>query len=159
MAMWIGLSATQDCCRQKCEIRTRLVAIVQFTPPRQTRHRQDRLVVSGGRCELDVTEAARRLPIYSCTNPHSGQYNMTPHSHRMSILQYYFCSDSPFSTCLFYYCLHFVDKSRRSQTQPPYGIHGTRPSNFGDRGEQSIFGPLQLFLSGCHFLLGSVGGL
>ena len=29
-------------------------AIVQFTPARQTRHRQDRLVVSGGRFELGM---------------------------------------------------------------------------------------------------------
>ena len=29
----------------------------QFTPPRQTRHRQDRLVVSGGRCELVFRES------------------------------------------------------------------------------------------------------
>ena len=30
-------------------------AIVQYTPPHQTRHRQDRLVVSGGRCEFGIS--------------------------------------------------------------------------------------------------------
>jgi len=30
----------------------------QFTPPRQTRHRQDRLVASGGQCELGIRNPA-----------------------------------------------------------------------------------------------------
>ena len=119
MAVWIGLSTTQDCYRQKCEVRTRLVAIVQFTPPRQTRHRQDRLVVSGGRCELDVSEAARRLPIYSCTNPHSGQYNMTPHSHRMSILQYYFALILRFRPVFFtIVCILWINQDGLRRNRP-----------------------------------------
>jgi len=38
-------------------------AIVQFTPPRQTRHRQDRLVVSGGRCELCIMCFENSVPL------------------------------------------------------------------------------------------------
>jgi len=34
--------------------------IVQFTPPRQTRHRQDCFVVSGGRCELGISRSTPR---------------------------------------------------------------------------------------------------
>jgi len=33
-----------------------IIAIVQFRPPSQTRHRLNCLVVSGGRCELCITE-------------------------------------------------------------------------------------------------------
>ena len=38
-------------------------AIVQFTPQRQTRRRQDRLVVSGGGCELGIRVSSYRVSI------------------------------------------------------------------------------------------------
>ena len=47
-------SRHQDCRRQKTRTLNTFRAIVQFTPLRQTRHRQDRLVLSGGRRELDI---------------------------------------------------------------------------------------------------------
>ena len=54
-AVWIVFPTTQDCRRQKIWSLNTLIAIVQFTSPRQTRQRQDCLVVSGGRCELGIT--------------------------------------------------------------------------------------------------------
>ena len=53
-AVWTGFS-TRDCRRQKMWSLSTLTAIVQFTPPRQTWHRQDCLVASGRRCELGIT--------------------------------------------------------------------------------------------------------
>jgi len=51
-AVWIGFQTTQDCRRKKIWSLNTFRAIVQFTPAHQTRHREDRLVVSGRRCEL-----------------------------------------------------------------------------------------------------------
>jgi len=54
-AVWIGFPTTQDCRRQKIWSKLNTFsAIVQFTPAHQTRHREDRLVLSGGRCELGI---------------------------------------------------------------------------------------------------------
>ena len=39
-----------------------LIAITQFTSPRQTRHRQDGLVLSGGRCELGIRHIVFPVP-------------------------------------------------------------------------------------------------
>ena len=55
-AVWIGYSTTQDCRRQKIWIVNTLIAIVQFTPPRQTR--QDYFVVS---CVAVWIESAQPL--------------------------------------------------------------------------------------------------
>jgi len=51
--------------RQKILSLNTFRAIVQFTPAHQTRHRQHCLVVSGGRCELDITGATRARPLTS----------------------------------------------------------------------------------------------
>jgi len=61
---WIP-PTTQDCRRQKIWSLNTFRAVVQFTPARQTRRRQDRLVVSGGRCELGITLSTRRLGLCS----------------------------------------------------------------------------------------------
>ena len=46
-AVWTGFSTTQGCRRQKIWSLNTFKAIVRFMPAHQTRHRQDRLVVSG----------------------------------------------------------------------------------------------------------------
>ena len=46
-AMYIGFSTTQDFRRQRIWSLNTLTAIIQFTPPCQTRHWQDCFVVSG----------------------------------------------------------------------------------------------------------------
>ena len=57
--MWIGFPTTQNCRRQKIWSLNTLIALVQFTPPRQTRHRLDCFVVSGGRCKLGIIWVTR----------------------------------------------------------------------------------------------------
>ena len=53
-AVWIGFPTTQDCRRQKIWSLNTFRGFVQFTPAHQTRHRQDCLVASGGRCEFGI---------------------------------------------------------------------------------------------------------
>jgi len=47
-AVWIGFPATQESQTETCQTVSRLISHCL------TRHRQDRLVVSGGRCELGI---------------------------------------------------------------------------------------------------------
>ena len=67
-----------SCLRRRCEFDSRqlktvagrkkwslntLIAILQFTPPCQTRHRQNCFVVSGGRCELSIRRTQLRAAL------------------------------------------------------------------------------------------------
>jgi len=45
---------------------TLCIAVVQFTPPRQTRHRPDCFVVFGGRCDYWVSEVLKNRTAGEC---------------------------------------------------------------------------------------------
>ena len=65
--MWIGYPTTQDCHRrQKTWSLNTLTAIVQFIPPRQTRHRQDCFVVSGAEVWTESAQQPDRCILCAC---------------------------------------------------------------------------------------------
>jgi len=64
--VWTGFPTTQDCCRQKMWSLNTFRAIVQFTSAHKTRHRQDRLVASGGQCELGRSQWPSGISTSDC---------------------------------------------------------------------------------------------
>jgi len=65
-AVWTGFPTTQDCRRQKMWSLNTFTAIVQFTSAHKTRHRQDRLVASGGQCELGRSQWPSGISASDC---------------------------------------------------------------------------------------------